>query len=173
MKSRLGRPAADECSPYYFTYINLVPDGDIVRMLQTQHAEISDLLAGMTESQRYDQPDARCVERQAGGAASERRRAPVLLPGAVVRARRAGGAARHGARAVGGDHRLNSRDLADLLAEFAHVRAASVSFFANLDEAAWERRGSASGNLISVRALAWIIAGHELHHNRSLRQEYL
>jgi hypothetical protein len=53
------------------------------------------------------------------------------------------------------------------------VRAASISLFANLDTAAWQRRGSASGNVMSVRALAWIIAGHELHHNRSLREEYL
>ena len=64
----------------------------------------------------------------------------------------------------------NARDLNDLLAEFAHVRAASVYLFANLDNAAWMRRGSASGDLVSVRALAWIIAGHTLHHHRSLRQ---
>jgi hypothetical protein len=67
----------------------------------------------------------------------------------------------------------NARTLSDLLAEFDHVRAASLSFFANLDPAAWQRRGIASGNVMSVRALAWIIAGHELHHNRSLREVYL
>ena len=65
----------------------------------------------------------------------------------------------------------NARDLNDLLAECAHVRAASVRLFASLDQAAWMRRGSASGDLVSVRALAWIIAGHELHHYRSLRQQ--
>jgi hypothetical protein len=67
----------------------------------------------------------------------------------------------------------NARALSDLLAEFDQVRAASISFFANLDTAAWLRRGTASGNVVSVRALAWIIAGHERHHNRSLREKYL
>jgi len=46
-----------------------------------------------------------------------------------------------------------------------------VCLFASLDNAAWMRRGSASGDLVSVRALAWIIAGHELHYYRSLRNE--
>ena len=67
----------------------------------------------------------------------------------------------------------NARSLGDLLAEFDHVRAASISFFASLDIAAWQRRGIASDTVMSVRALAWIIAGHELHHNRSLREDYL
>jgi hypothetical protein len=67
----------------------------------------------------------------------------------------------------------NARALSDLLVEFDQVRAASISLFANLDAAAWQRRGSASDNVVSVRALAWIIAGHELHHNRSLREVYL
>jgi hypothetical protein len=53
------------------------------------------------------------------------------------------------------------------------VRAASIALFANLDMAAWQCRGTASDNVMSVRALAWIIAGHELHHNRSLREDYL
>ena len=44
MNQRLIRPAADECSPYYFSYIGLVPDGDIVYTLQTQHVEVHDLL---------------------------------------------------------------------------------------------------------------------------------
>jgi hypothetical protein len=67
----------------------------------------------------------------------------------------------------------NARTLADLLMEFDQVRAASISLFANFDREAWQRRGVASGMAISVRALAWIIAGHELHHNRSLREDYL
>ncbi len=67
----------------------------------------------------------------------------------------------------------NARPLSDLLAEFDHLRAASIALLANLDAAAWQRRGIASGKVMSVRALAWIIAGHELHHNRSLREVYL
>jgi len=46
-----------------------------------------------------------------------------------------------------------------------------VCLFASLDNAAWMRRGSASNDMVSVRALAWIIAGHTLDHYRSLRQQ--
>src|SRR5262245_45773931 len=56
MNLRLARPAADEASPYYSNYINLVPDGDIVRVLQAQHAAIGDLFAGMTEAQAAISP---------------------------------------------------------------------------------------------------------------------
>ena len=56
MKPRLARPAVDECSRYYFTYIQLVPDGDIVRTLQTQHAEMHDLLKDMTETKAMASP---------------------------------------------------------------------------------------------------------------------
>src|SRR5262245_14808532 len=44
MSLLFSRPAADECSPYYFTYIQLVPDGDIIRTLSSQHADIHTLL---------------------------------------------------------------------------------------------------------------------------------
>jgi len=61
---------------------------------------------------------------------------------------------------------------ADLVDEFAAVRHATVPMFAALPEEAWSRRGTASGNPVSVRALAFIIAGHELHHRNILREKY-
>jgi hypothetical protein len=62
--------------------------------------------------------------------------------------------------------------LAALLEEFIAVRRATVLLFLNLDEAAWTRRGVANKNEVSVRALAYIIAGHELHHRRILGEKY-
>ncbi len=173
MSPRLARPAADECSPYYFTYIQLVPDGDIVDMLRTQHAEINDMLKGMTEAQAAASP--------ALGEWSTKQVVQHLIDTERLFGFRALWFARGEQAALPGMEPgpwaaitdANARDLNDLLAEFEQVRAASVSFFASLDEAAWARRGSASGDMISVRALGWIVAGHELHHNRSLRQQYL
>ena len=63
--------------------------------------------------------------------------------------------------------------LADLLEDYIAVRRATVSLFRNLDEAAWSRRGVANKNEVTVRALAYIIAGHELHHRRVLEEKYL
>jgi hypothetical protein len=48
-----------------------------------------------------------------------------------------------------------------------------LSLFRNLDECAWTRRGVASNNEVTVRGLAYIIAGHELHHRRILQEKYL
>src|ERR1019366_2690891 len=63
--------------------------------------------------------------------------------------------------------------LADLIEDYIAVRRATVSLLRNLDEAAWTRRGVANKNEVTVRALAYIIAGHELHHRRSLEEKYL
>ena len=65
------------------------------------------------------------------------------------------------------------RQIADLAEEFSHVRAATVLLFGTLDEDAWRRSGIASENPVTVRALAYITAGHELHHRRILEERYL
>jgi hypothetical protein len=62
--------------------------------------------------------------------------------------------------------------LSDLIEEFIAVRRATISLFRNLDDAAWMRRGVANKNEVSVRALAYITAGHELHHRRILEGKY-
>jgi uncharacterized damage-inducible protein DinB len=163
----------DECSPYYFSYIQLVPDADIVETLQSQHADIHTLLKNTTDAHASAHPasgewsikqvvahlsdiERLFAFRALWFARGEQSDLPGLEPNPWVAIMDA-----------------NARALSDLLAEFDQVRAASISLLANLDAAAWQRRGVASGNVMSVRALAWIIAGHELHHNRSLREQYL
>ena len=66
-----------------------------------------------------------------------------------------------------------SRPLEDLIEDYIAVRRATVSLFRNLDEEAWTRRGTANNNEVTVRALSYIIAGHELHHRRILEEKYL
>jgi hypothetical protein len=168
-----ARPAADECSQYYFTYIQLVPDGDILHMLQSQHADIHALLKNTTDAQAAAHP--------APGEWSIKQVVAHLSDAERLLSFRALWFARGERSALPGfepnpwvtNTDADTRAMSDLLAEFDHVRAASIALFANLDAAAWQRRGIASDNVVSVRALAWIIAGHELHHNRSLREQYL
>jgi uncharacterized damage-inducible protein DinB len=173
MKLPTNRPSTDECSPYYFTYIQLVPEGDIVATLRAQHAQLHELLRHTSDADASASPapgewsikqaiahlsdtERLFSFRALWFARGERSELPGMEPDPWV--------------AIADS---NSRTLDDLLMEFDQVRAASISLFANLDAAAWQRRGMASGAGISVRALAWIIAGHELHHNRSLREDYL
>ena len=65
------------------------------------------------------------------------------------------------------------RSISSLLDEFRTVRAATLALFRNLDDAAWDRAGVASGYPMTTRGAAWVIAGHELHHAAILRDRYL
>jgi DinB superfamily len=65
---------------------------------------------------------------------------------------------------------FDQRPLADVAAEFATVRQASLSLFRTFDPAAWERVGMADGIPVSVRALGYIVGGHELHHLQDIRR---
>jgi len=69
--------------------------------------------------------------------------------------------------------RFDARPLKDLAAELDAVRRATIALFSGLDAEALARRGTANNNPITVRALAWIIAGHERHHVAMLRERYL
>lgn len=168
-----SRPAVDECSPYYFSYIQNVPEGDIIHTLQFQHADIHSLLKNTTDANAsaYPAPSEWSIKqvvahlsdaerlfafRALWFARGEQSELPGMEPNPWVTVTDA-----------------NARTLSDLLTEFDNIRATTISLFANLDVDAWKRQGVASRSRVSVRALAWIIAGHELHHNRSLREQYL
>ena len=69
--------------------------------------------------------------------------------------------------------RANQRDIETILEEYMAVRQATLSFFINLDEEALARAGLVGGNRVSVRALAWMITGHAIHHINSIRENYL
>ena len=67
----------------------------------------------------------------------------------------------------------NKRNIAEILEEYAAVRQATITFFNSLEEEALTRTGIASGQRVSVRALASLVAGHERHHLNSIKENYL
>ncbi len=69
--------------------------------------------------------------------------------------------------------RANERDVEEIIEEFTSVRKATITFFNSLDDAALNRRGIRSGNVMSVRAAAYHISGHEMHHINSIQENYL
>ncbi|MGH7631046.1 MAG: DinB family protein [Gemmatimonadales bacterium] len=71
-----------------------------------------------------------------------------------------------------GEMQAGERTVADLAAEWGHVRRATLALFEHLPAAAWSRRGTASERPISVRALAYIIGGHVRHHVEVLEARY-
>jgi uncharacterized damage-inducible protein DinB len=167
------RPAADEHVAYFQKYIALVPDGDIVGALASQMPVTVELLSGLS--------DAQANFRYAPGKWSVKEVVGHMLDSERVFTYRALAAARgEPAPLPSFDQDLyvanagfESRSLASILEALTAVRAATVALFASFDEAAMSRRVIASGNPVTARALAWITAGHELHHRRDLREKYL
>jgi Uncharacterized protein conserved in bacteria len=170
---RATRPAAGEFLPYYGTYIDRVPDGDIVETLSRQ---IGDTLALIRSI-----PEATGDKRYAPGKWSVREVIGHLIDAERIFTYRALRFARADTTPVPGfdenayvaNAPFAKVSLADLADELDHVRRGSVHFLANLDEDAFSRRGAANGAEITVRALAYIMAGHESHHMNVLRTRYL
>jgi hypothetical protein len=167
------RPEPTEYAAYYEKYISLVPDGDILDLLSRQMSETIALL--------NDVPESRANHRYAPGKWSIKELVGHLIDTERIFAYRALRFARRDQTELPGfdqdDYIRNASfddyQLAELAAEFEHGRRANLSLFRHLKEDAWGRRGTANESEISVRALAYIIAGHELHHREILRTRYL
>lgn len=172
-KTQIGSPEATEYNSYYGKYISLVDGDDILASLSEQLDETLALLGSIPESQagfRYA-PDKWSIKELVGHVIDTER----------IFSYRALRFARNDQTPIEGfeqdDYIRNASfddyTLVELASEFAHVRRASLSLFKHLDEEAWRRRGTASESEVSVRALAHIIAGHELHHREILCSRYL
>ena len=167
------RPPQDDVPEYYSRYVARVPDGDISAILATQIDDTVALLAGLADDQalhryapgKWSIKDVLChmadVERVLSYRLLRFARGDVTsLPG-------------FDENAYAPAARADDRPLPDLLAELQAVRAATVALLRGLPDDALDRPGTANGVHFSPRALAWIIAGHELHHRHILRERYL
>jgi hypothetical protein len=171
--SAVVRPERSEYAPYYEGYISRVPDGDIVAALGKQLEETLALIRGI--------PEARGDYRYAEGKWSIKELLGHVIDGERVFAYRALRFGRGDTTPLSGFEQddfvkgadFNKRTLEDLAKEYEYVRLASISLFESLEDRAWERRGTANNNDVSVRAIAFIIAGHERHHVEILRTRYL
>jgi uncharacterized damage-inducible protein DinB len=168
-----ARPEHDEYAPYYEKYVSLVPDGNIVATLERQATATLALLRGVTEE--------KASSRYEAGKWSVKEVLGHITDGERIFAYRALRFARNDQTPLPGFEQddyvraadFDARTFASLVAEFESVRAATLTLLRSFDDAAWQRRGVASDNQVSVRALAHIIAGHELHHVGILRERYL
>ncbi len=167
------RPQPGEYAPYYDRYISLVQGNDILAALDEQRRQMLLLLSGRTEADgdlRYS-PEKWSLKEVLGHINDTER----------IMSYRALRMARGDTTPIEGfeqdDYVRNGpfarNSLAALIEEYIAVRRATVSLFRNLDEPAWTRRGTANQNEVTVRALLYIIAGHELHHRRMIEEKYL
>jgi DinB superfamily len=168
----VARPQAGEYAPYYERYVSLVEGEDILNTLDHQRREMMLLLSCREEEEgnfRYA-PEKWSAKEVLGHICDTER----IFAYRALRIARADATPLEGFEQD--DYVRNGgfaqRPVPDLGEEFIAARRATISLLRNLDEAAWMRRGLANKNEVSVRALAYIIAGHELHHRRILEEKY-
>ena len=168
-----ARPASDEYAPYYEQYTGLVPEGNILSILTQQLASTLQLLGGIDEAKangRYA-PDKWSLKELVGH----------LVDSERVFGYRALRFARGDQTPLAGFEQddfvrganFDDQTLVDLATEFKYIRLSNIQFFKSLSAEAWQRRGAANDSAVSVRALAYIMAGHEAHHVKVLRTRYL
>jgi uncharacterized damage-inducible protein DinB len=170
---KIERPAPDEYDPYYQRYIDQVADGDLLELLRRQVEETATLLAGVKERDAgFRYAEGKWSIREVVGHVSDVER--IFVYRALCFARRErGGLPGFEEDDYVANAKFSSRPLGDLMAEFRAVRAATTAFFGGLDSEELRRKGTANNRPYSVRALAYIIAGHERHHTRILAERYV
>jgi hypothetical protein len=169
----IGAPKRDESAPYYYGYIDRISTNDITAFLHDQMAETLKFLDGFSEEKSLFSyaPEKWCAREVLNHINDTERE---LLFWALWFARAIDvplpGFGQETAVAASG-----SRDCSwsRHIEEFRTIRLATHSFFLNLPTVAWLRTGVAGGDRFTVRALAYVIAGHVSHHVAILRQRYL
>ena len=169
----MTRPQTTEAASYYFKYIDLVTEDDIVPAMENQMGEMLEFLSGISEEQSLHSYEP--------GKWTIRELLNHVNDGERIFAGRALWFARGFTDplpsfeqdiAVQAAH-ANNTSWVDLVEEFEIVRLGTISLLKSLPDEAWDRTGVASDNPVSVRALAYIIAGHVTHHINVLRERYL
>lgn len=170
LKADPGRPAADEYGAYHGRYVDLVPAGNILTALGEQINETLGVLGKLTEADSLrKQPPYHWSFKEVIGHMADTER---------VFAYRALRVARNDPTPLPSfdqddyvtQARFDSRPLAELVDDLGLIRQSTLALLRGLDPMAWVRRGTASGSVVSVRAIAHIIAGHEKHHLIVLRE---
>ncbi len=166
-------PETTEYSPYYGRYISLVPGRDLTAALESQTVHTLPVLLGVSEEMS--------LHRYAAGKWSVKEVLGHLIDAERIFTYRALRFARNDQTPLAGfdqdpyvaSAHFDTRLWNDLVAEFEHVRRSTILFFRSLTPEEALRSGTSDENPITVRALGYIVAGHELHHMAILRDRYL
>lgn len=167
----LSRPESKEYAGAYASYVSRVPDGDLLNFLARQTGEFEGIANDLSDQQASQAPaPGKWSVKQVLGHVSDSER---------IMSYRALRFARGDSKELRGFEQddyvaaanSNRRSTSELLAELKSVRGATLSLFESLNREDCLRTGIANGNAVSVRALAYIIAGHAQHHLELLRRQ--
>lgn len=168
----ISRPAPTEYADFYANYISKVPNGDLLNFMDLQPAEFDGLVNDLTDDQAMRPPaPGKWSVKQVLGHLCDTERVHTYR---VLRFARGDKTALEGFEQDDyvATANSNSRSTTELLAELRSVRKATLSLLESLTSEDATRTGVANGNPISVRALAYVIAGHAQHHLELMRQQF-
>ena len=168
----IPRPAADEHDPYYGKYIDRVPDGDLIQLLGSQIRDTISALSTVTpDREDFAYAPGKWTIKETIGHLNDTERVMAYRALCIARGDQASFPS-FDENAYVPNGEFASRTLSDLVEELKAVRAATAQLAKHLSTEALARRGTASGNPITPRALLYIISGHERHHLALLRERY-
>ena len=169
----IGRPEANEAASYYSLYIDRITSDNIVAVLESQLTDITNFLQAISEEKslyRYA-PDKWSI-RQLLNHVNDTER--VFLFRAFWFARGfPDELPSYDQEVAAATANADEFSWASHIEDFRAVRESTLTFWQNLPDEAWSRSGIASGNRVTVRALAYILAGHAAHHTAVLQERYL
>jgi len=168
----INRPSDGDCKPYFFTYVNLVPEGDIIPILEQQLENTLEQLETI--------PDYQGNYRYAAGKWSLNEVIGHISDNERIMSYRLLCIARGDKTPLAGYDQdeymktasYDSQSLPEVIQDYSLVRSSTISLLKGLSPEAWSRRGIVDNNETTVTALAYIIAGHELHHRKIINERY-
>lgn len=167
-----GRPTDAEFASFYAGYVAHVPEHDVMSVLRAQSAELAFLARGVPpDRERFAYAPGKWSVREVAGHLGDAER---VFGYRAFRFGRGDATplASFDENLFVANGRFESVSLAALVEEFAHLRASNLAVLDRLDADGWGATGVASGSPVSVRALAFVMAGHVRHHVRILRERY-
>jgi hypothetical protein len=173
MANERQRPGTNEYAPYYERYVSRVPEGDIIDIARGQIAETASLLETIDEERAgfAYAPDKWTIKQVVSHMSDTER----IFAYRALRFGRGDETPLPGfdENVYARSSEADARPFKSIVAELRTVRAATLTLWEGLPPEAWARSGVASELSVTVRALAYITAGHELHHRAILQDRYL
>lgn len=167
-----ARPERSEFSDHYAPFIALVPDGDILAILATTGAQRDATIGGITNKvASLTPPEGKWNIRETLGHLADMERVLSYRALRIARADRAPVSGVDQNHYVANSY-ANQRSIADLRRELSALRVATITIFASTPRSLWPSLDVIEGDPVSLRALAYIIAGHDLHHLQQLADRF-
>lgn len=169
----LKRPDLEEFPVYMRSYVQLIPEGDIIQILNGQMASTQEIFSAVTEKQaEYRYAEGKWTLSEVLGHLTDTER---IMNYRILRIARGDKSPLMGfdENEYVQEASFNERTIADLLEDYQNVRRATISLLKGMPQKSLQNKGNANGFEVTVETIAYMIAGHELHHIKIIQEKYL